>query len=1567
MAKEVLDAMTIDFIGALLTECQGVVRVRLRAGSLATEADKDRAVLQKATLDELQGRVADLTWSSMSDSAKKRAFEALEDLYRDAPNFTDAKANTPAADLPKLAFGKHPFPRQERYKGKYRILNGQLRSDWHVSESHEVPFFSAWHEHVRGQLRTHPFSTLTKASDPVLFVRSAEAIHDSMSPVGEKLQTMGRMLREQVEYSDNKVEPRIKREFDTLRAIVDEYQDVYIMEYERRKRVEIDLGAWPETATANTWFTTGQIQSPTKALSRNSLVSESPNNVFTADNDWQVVVGRKKARRALPVLDPRQREEPLAQLPKEDPPLRNLLPIPQSKLLPSARRTASDGYEVCHVRTAPVTADIRKASSAVERRTKGTPRALQQKSRQARPQSSQQRWDRNAKHNPRSTSASISRKETVGEARASSPTPSRTAPAEEARAPRQSSSAGSDASSITVGVGFPSINSPILSTGALLDTGAIGGNTIVQSVADALVSLGLAEFFDSPTLVCNCNNECRHCTAKIKFTFGYRCERKGKDRFVTAVATVVADTQPYKFIIGRETIKEAHLAKRLPSHFFQISDRAVSRLGLSVPQLEVPLSRRKRPAAVSVPLSPVSEEGSTHCGGVLPRAQRRVDNENSRREADRTPIQPTGESTLSDVAGTRVSSPGITAILSDVAAINDSPAADVPRPPVGQNGDGAAVKLHHFGGSPDVLETLLVVSKAHLLQGAEDDDDEIDLPELPLDRHTPVEGFEAISIHDLEGDAFAQEQRDILRAAYDDGLFKPDLAAQPIDVEPMILLVDTRRWHGEARNRQPPRPQSSVKQEYIFQTVKELLDKGCIEPCNVPAFSQVHVVPKKDPGTWRFCVDFRALNEATQSHSWTIPNIQLMLQRLGEKKPKYFGVMDLTSGYWQMPIHEGSRAFTAFRTAGGCYQWKRVPMGLKGAGSYFQAQMCRIIGPELLYNGVEVYLDDVIVYGSTEREYLDNLRRLLAKFAAAGVRLSPAKCRFGQKEVEYVGHVINATGMNFSDAKKKKVMDFPKPVMHKQLKSFLGLGNYFRDHIRNYSTEVAPLQRLVYNYKRDKMVAWTTETEACFERVKGLLAGCQHIFWLDDSRPVYLHTDASDYGAGAYLFQIDSDGKERAIRFLSKSFSDIQKRWSTIEKECYAIFFALRDLEHLIRDRKFTLRTDHRNLLFLNSQASAKVTRWKLAIQEYDFDIEHIPGADNVVADHMSRLCAGNREEELVVGRNTVALCLAITHEVPSSIAMQQVNVQQGRSGGISSRQVPTIPSKLFKILSSCHGCSVGHGGVDRTIAAVKEYLSRTGKTAWPDEASLKRDVTTYIRQCEVCQKQSQVKPDVLTEPFVLSSDKLMQSISIDTMGPFPLDKDGNIYIIVIVDNFSRYVELVPAADCTAEAAAYALNRHIAQFGAPKEMLSDNGPQFVNKLIEEMATLYNTRIRRTMPYSHEENGIVERANKEVLRHLRAIMFERTVKDDWSFCTPLVQRIMNASKHSAHGLAPAQVVTPGIDLNQGVLYPHQKGAAEPEILTEFVKRLHERQALVIRLVGERLKVQSTTQRVVRPQG
>ena len=189
------------------------------------------------------------------------------------------------------------------------------------------------------------------------------------------------------------------------------------------------------------------------------------------------------------------------------------------------------------------------------------------------------------------------------------------------------------------------------------------------------------------------------------------------------------------------------------------------------------------------------------------------------------------------------------------------------------------------------------------------------------------------------------------------------------------------------------------------------------------------------------------------------------------------------------------------------------------------------------------------------------------------------------------------------------------------MKSFLGLANYFRLHIRNHSDIVEPLNAAVNPYRKNqKLGEYTPAMDKAFTDIKQMIDDCPTLYFFNPEAPVFLQTDASNHGIGAYLFQV-VDGVEKPIEFLSKTFTDEQTRWSTPEQEAYAIFYALRKWDHLLRDVKFTLQTDHKNLIYTNTSGSAKVKRWKMLIQEYDFRIEHIPGVANIVADAFSRLC----------------------------------------------------------------------------------------------------------------------------------------------------------------------------------------------------------------------------------------------------------------------------------------------------------------------------------------------------------
>jgi len=362
-------------------------------------------------------------------------------------------------------------------------------------------------------------------------------------------------------------------------------------------------------------------------------------------------------------------------------------------------------------------------------------------------------------------------------------------------------------------------------------------------------------------------------------------------------------------------------------------------------------------------------------------------------------------------------------------------------------------------------------------------------------------------------------------------------------------------------------------------------------------------------------------------------------------------------------------------------------------------------------------------------------------------------------------------GLHFSQEKLDKVLHFDKPTTHKQLKTFLGLISYFREHVNNHSELVHELQQMITPYLKYRKLLWSDCATHAFEHAKLTVANCPKLFFINENAPIVLCTDA--YGIGAYLYQIVDD-KEQPIRFLSKTLDSTQRKWSTIEKEAYAIYYALHKFDYLIRDSHFLLKTDHANLTFINTNSKQKVQRWKLAIQEYDFDIEHIQGSANVAADALSRLC---EPDDIGVDENFI---------LP-----------------MDERQ--SIPQQYYKKISKVHNSQVGHAGFDKTMQRLNNL-----KETWPDRAM---HVKQFLRQCPCCQKMTFLKTPIATSPFTLASYGIMDRINVDTIGPLPANEFGQKYIIAIVDCFSRFIELYPATDTTAVSAAKAITVFTVSIG----------------------------------------------------------------------------------------------------------------------------------------------------------
>lgn len=811
----------------------------------------------------------------------------------------------------------------------------------------------------------------------------------------------------------------------------------------------------------------------------------------------------------------------------------------------------------------------------------------------------------------------------------------------------------------------------------------------------------------------------------------------------------------------------------------------------------------------------------------------------------------------------------------------------------------------------------VIKSKEELLPDCVADLDQVEWPDNPFDAGPHLSGDSSgIEKITIEGPLSTQRKiRDLCKRFED--IFSEHVRDEPAAVPPMEIKVNKTLWQTN-RNRGPPRNQSNTKAVEIEKQIKKYLDLGVIKPIDASEYSNIHLVPKPDHA-WRFCLDFVQLNNCTEgTDGWPIPNIAAMLNRIGSRKSTIFGVMDMTSGYHQAPISPASQIFTAFICFMGVFCWLRVPMGLKNAASYFQHVMATVVLAGIIYRACELYIDDIFVFGKNDDEFLSNLEAVFTRLRKHKVTLNPKKCRFGLASVEYVGHVVTADGISFSEEKREKVLDFPLPRTQKELQAFLGLINYFREHVPNMTELEKPLRELMdTSAKKNFTLTWNQRAEEQYYAAQDIVSRCPKLFFVNEHATIVVMTDASDYGVGAYIYQI-IDGKEYPIIFFSRALHGAELNWATIEKEAYAIFLTLTKFQHLLRDNKFLLRTDHKNLTYVNLGGSQKIRRWGIALQEFDFDIEHVPGKDNIIADAFSRLCVNN---------SPVKIKTVILSSIPTIFPFR-------------------IPDIHYKSISDAHNSEVGHFGVEKTLT---HLYKRVGK--W---VGMRRHVRQFIQQCPCCQLLREIKPVINTHPFVTASYTPMDVLNIDTIGPLAEDEDGNQHIIVVIDCFTRWVELYAVPDTSAKSAASALLQHVGRYGVPATLRSDQGSQFVNGIISELCNLLLMEHETTVAYSKEENAIVERANKEVMRHLRAIIFHQRVQAFWGKNQlPLVMRILNSEEKTNTGLSPAEILFGNtVDLGRRILHaPISKSRDGSETLTEYMDNMLKQQETLIKVAQE----------------
>ncbi|KAG8184898.1 hypothetical protein JTE90_017753 [Oedothorax gibbosus] len=421
----------------------------------------------------------------------------------------------------------------------------------------------------------------------------------------------------------------------------------------------------------------------------------------------------------------------------------------------------------------------------------------------------------------------------------------------------------------------------------------------------------------------------------------------------------------------------------------------------------------------------------------------------------------------------------------------------------------------------------------------------------------------------------------------------------------------------EAPFRGRPYRASHRQNEILRCEIQRMLDMHIIEVGESDYVSPMILVevPGKDP---RACVDYRILNDLVRTEYFPLPNIEERVEQVAAAQ--YITVLDFSKGYWQISLSPRAQRLAAFCTSFGTYRPLRMCFGLKNAPFFFSKLMA-----ELLKGCEEFavpYLDDIAIFSISWELHLRHLNIVLERISKANLTIKPSKCKFAQNQVKYLGHVVGKGFRTPAEAKVQDVLDFKTPSSKSEIRAFLGLCGYYSRYIHNYSVIAAPLTDALKGKVKKCEVKWNEACEKAFCELKAKLTEKPVLYSPNFELEFIVQTDASDFGMGVVLSQRNSLGEEHPVLYLSKKFAKAELNYSTTEKECASIVFAIKKLHYYLDGRFFVIETDHNPLTWLRNNASSnpRLMRWALILQPYDFKIVHRSGKKHVNADGLSRI-----------------------------------------------------------------------------------------------------------------------------------------------------------------------------------------------------------------------------------------------------------------------------------------------------------------------------------------------------------
>jgi hypothetical protein len=744
----------------------------------------------------------------------------------------------------------------------------------------------------------------------------------------------------------------------------------------------------------------------------------------------------------------------------------------------------------------------------------------------------------------------------------------------------------------------------------------------------------------------------------------------------------------------------------------------------------------------------------------------------------------------------------------------------------------------------------------------------------------------------------------------------------------MFKSVDTGITHFKASLKLKPgahsvyqkaRPVPYALVNDVDQEYQRLKDCNILFPISHSNWASPVVHVPKGPGSVRVCGDYKAVNAEIEDDGYKLPNAQDMFAKIAQngKVPQVYSVLDLAGAFNQLLLDSESSQLLVLNTHQGLMGTNRLCFGVKTAPAQFQATMDKILSG---VKGVFCYIDDILVVTESVEEHLTVLKQVFERLTKYNVKLNQVKCRFFQQEIQYLGHKLSADGIRPLQGKLEAIQKAKRPTNVSELKSLLGMINYYGKFLPNLATTLHPLYSLL---QHDVRWFWSNDCEQSFIQVKEMLTGDNVLTHFDPNKPLILGVDASPYGLGAVLSHKMEDGSERPLAYASRTLSPAERNYPQIEKEGLAIIYGIKKFHMYLYGVKFTLVTDHQPLTRIFGPksgipplAAARMQRWALILAGYNYDIIYRSSENNANADCLSRLPMQDLQEsdpdEVYVFHSAVESLPITAKRVAESTCKDKLlsRVYEYTSAGWPSycddkelepywrvrhelslelgcvlwgRRV-VIPSNLQdNIMCELHE---GHPGMSRMKALARSFVW------WP---GLDADIEDWVRSCNSCittQGSPKAVPLLLwpwaTEPW--------QRIHIDFA-----EISGQQFLLV-VDSHSKWMEVVPMESTTAHVTLTVLRNMFARYGLPNEVVSDNGPQFIANEFKEF--LKKNCIKHTLcpPYHPASNGLAE-------RHVQTFknMYKKYkgVQDVHHIVADILFRYRNMP-HSTTGTTPAEL-------------------------------------------------------------